>query len=147
MDKSPDIRPLENRDYQQWLPLWEANNQNQCPPEITEVTWARLIEPEFPVSGLGAWAGERLSGICHYVIHPTTGSIEPVCYMQDLFVENSMRRKGIAGALVKELEKRGQEQGWKRIYWLAEEQNEAARRLYNNIGVKISFNLYVLPLS
>lgn len=140
------IRPLSQDDYQQWLPLWDGNNLGHRNEAVTAETWRRLMDPHYPVFGLGAYEEKKLTGILHYVLHPTTGGIQPVCYLQDLYVDPAFRRKGIARALILEVADIGKKAKWTRIYWLSEKNNEAARNLYKNIGIGVdNFTLHVLP--
>ncbi|MCB9988245.1 MAG: GNAT family N-acetyltransferase [Rhodospirillales bacterium] len=134
-------------DYAAWLPLWDANNKGQCPVDATAVTWERLMDDNQPVYGLCARDDNGIpAAIMHYVLHPTTGNIRPVCYMQDLFVDPDHRRRGMARALVNELARIGRREDWARIYWLADGTNEAAQNLYKTLGIKLNFSLHVLPL-
>lgn len=140
-----DIRPLQKPDYDHWLPLWQANCLHQITDDVTAETWRRLCHPKEQVFGLGAWEEGRLAAILHYILHPVTGSIAPVCYMQDLYVDPAFRRRGLARRLVWELADIGNRQGWARIYWLAERSNDAAQTLYKNLGIKVDFTLHILP--
>lgn len=140
------IRALQHNDFPAWLPLWIGNNMGQNNEDVTTETWSRITNPEHPVNGLGAFDGDQLVGILHYILHNTTGFIEPVCYMQDLYVDPDQRKKGTARKLVKELEKIAKKEKWGRVYWLAETNNEAAQALYKDIGVKIDFTVHILPL-
>lgn len=140
------IRPFTSQDFPQWLPLWIANNDGKRNETVTTETWTRIIDPESSVFGLGAFRGDRLVGLLHYVLHPTTGSIEPICYMQDVFIDKTQRRNGFAKALIIELAKIGQAANWNRIYWLAEQNNDAAQNLYKTLGLKLDFTLHVWPL-
>lgn len=140
------VRPLQKDDYDSWLTLWDTNNLGRRDESITAQTWSRILNPDSPVFGLCAAEGENLYGICHYVLHPATGSLTPICYMQDLFVDPAHRRKGIARALVARLAEIGRGEGWTRVYWLAESNNDGAQQLYKNLGVKLDFTLHVLPL-
>lgn len=140
------IRPLTAGDYESWLGLWDGNNLGTRNDQVTAQTWARLIDPDFPVRGIIAELDDKLAGLLHYVLHPTTGSLSNVCYMQDVYVDPAFRKKGIAKALLSELARCGKQEGWTRIYWLAEAQNEAAQGLYKNIGVKLNFTLHVMPV-
>lgn len=139
------IRSLKPEDYDRWLLLWNANNQGHINETVTLSTWQRLMENQ-QVCGLAAFDGVDMTGLVHFILHPVTGHLEPVCYMQDLFVAPRHRRKGIARALVKALAKRGQDYGWARLYWLAEAQNHEAQSLYKDLGLKLDFTLHVLPL-
>jgi ribosomal protein S18 acetylase RimI-like enzyme len=71
--------------------------------------------------------------------------MNPVAYMQDVFTYPAHRRRGVARQLITRLAEIGREQGWPRIYWFAEADNEAAQQLYANIGVKLNFTLHALP--
>jgi ribosomal protein S18 acetylase RimI-like enzyme len=142
-----EIAPLQQQDYTDWLPLWRANMEHSVTDDVTVETWRRICDPASPVKGLRARNAEgALIGICHYVLHPTTGNIKMIAYMQDLYVHPDHRRKGIARKLVTYLAALGTAQGWARIYWLAEGKNEAAQRLYETLGLKLDFTLHVLPL-
>ncbi len=135
-------------DYDQWLPLWKANCLDQIADNVTAETWRRLTNKNEKIFGLGAFdCDENLVGILHYILHPTTGFIEPACYMQDVYVDENARRQGIAKQLIWELNDIGKTQNWARIYWFAENNNDAVKALYKNLGVEMDFSLFMLPIN
>lgn len=140
------IRDFDMDDYAHWLPLWDGNNQGHKNQPVTEETWNRILSPVFPVHGLGAFKDGQLVALLHYVLHPVTGHIDPVCYMQDVYVDPAHRRKGVARKLIESLARTGHENNWARIYWLAEQDNIAAQKLYKDIGIKLNFTLHIMPL-
>lgn len=140
------IRPLATDDYDQWVVLWNGNNQGHINHEVTAVTWSRLMDNQ-QVRGLAAFDGGDMAGLVHFILHPVTGHIKNVCYMQDLYVDPTHRRKGIGRTLVEALAAVGQSEGWARMYWLAEAQNREAQALYKNLGLTLNFTLHVLPLN
>ena len=140
-----NITPLDKKHYTQWLPLWEENCRHQVTQDITSTTWQRMCDAHSAVNGLGAFDGDELVGFVHYILHPVTGHMNPVAYMQDVFTAPAHRRRGVARQLIGELAAIGRAQGWPRIYWLAEADNEAAQQLYADIGVKLKFTLHALP--
>lgn len=141
------IRPVENRDFPDWLPLWDGNNLGIRDEAVTSETWGRLTNPEAPVNGLVAEKDGRLVGLVHYILHPTTGSTKDVCYMQDVFVHPDFRQQGIARKMVEELMIIGKSgKKWARIYWLAESDNAAAQALYKSLGTKMDFTLHMMAL-
>lgn len=140
------IRAIENRDFPDWLPLWDGNNLGVREEAVTSETWSRLIDPDSRVHGLIAEKDGQLIGLVHYITHPTTGSLNDVCYMQDVYVDPAFRRKGIAKKLIEELSGIGKREKWARIYWLAEGDNEATQNLYQDIGVKLNFTLHIMKL-
>jgi ribosomal protein S18 acetylase RimI-like enzyme len=142
-----EIRAIQTIDYAAWLPLWNGNNLGIQNQDITDTTWARLTDPDFPVHGLMAFENGMAVGLLHYVTHPTTGSLQDICYMQDVYVDPLFRRRGIARSLVTELARIGQtETSWARLYWLADASNVAAQGLYKSLGVKLDFTLHVMPM-
>lgn len=140
------IRPLTRADYDQWLPLWQDNCEHQIADDVTAETWRRIIHPKEQVFGLCAEADGQIAGILHYILHPTTGQIAPVCYMQDVFVAPTFRRQGIAKRLIWDLQETAKNAGWARIYWLAARNNDAAHNLYKTIAPPLDFVLYINPL-
>ena len=140
------IRALKNSDYKNWLPLWQENCEHKIADEVTAETWRRICNTKENVFGLGAFEDDRLIGILHYILHPTTGQKELVCYMQDLFVHKDHRRKGFARRLVWELNEIGKTQNWARIYWLADRRNEVAQNLYKTLGIPVDFSLHIMPV-
>ena len=142
------IRPLVLEDYSKWLPLWNGNNLGQHNEDVTAKTWERLCDPKnTQVNGLAADMGGRLLGITHYILHPTTGHINQVCYMQDVYVDPAHRRKGIAKRMVEELTKIAVREKWARMYWLTQTGNLEAKAMYESFGVKLDFSFYVVPIS
>jgi GNAT superfamily N-acetyltransferase len=140
------LRLLERKDYDQWLPLWQENCLQKISDDVTAETWRRLTNPKETVYGLGIFKEDgTLQGFLHYILHPTTGYIEPACYMQDLFINGQYRRQGLARRLVWELNAIGQREKWARIYWFAENGNEAVENLYKNLGIRMDFTLFMLP--
>ncbi len=139
------VRALSQVDYERWRVLWDANNQGHRNEDVTAATWQRLMQDD-QVRGLVAEDDGAIAGLVHFILHPVTGHIKPVCYMQDVFVDPAHRSKGIGRALVTTLAHIGTTEGWARMYWLAEAQNKEAQSLYKNLGLKLDFTLHVLPL-
>lgn len=142
------IRPLAFQDFPQWLPLWDGNNLGTRNQDVTTRTWERLTDTDnTQVNGLCAEMNGEMTGIVHYILHPTTGAINPVCYMQDVYVSPDHRRKGIGKRLVEEVTKIGAREKWARMYWLTQADNKEAKAMYENFGIKLDFTFYVLPIS
>ncbi len=140
------IRAITEDDYDQWLPLWDGNNLGTRDEAVTAQTWARLNDGDHAVNGLVAEDDGALIGLTHYIVHPTTGSLTDVCYMQDVYVDPDHRKKGVARKMVEHLAIIGMKKHWARLYWLADDGNAAAQELYKHIGVKLNFSLHILAL-
>lgn len=69
---------------------------------------------------------------------------QDVYYLQDLFVDESVR--GIGRALVAQVECEARERGAFRIYWVTKHDNERARRLYDKVATYSEFIRYEDPV-
>jgi GNAT superfamily N-acetyltransferase len=140
------VRPLVFSDRPEWERLWRgylAFYRADLPVKVTEGTWARLIDPAVDMHAIGAEGeGGRLIGICHYLFHPATWTLGPYCYLEDLFVDPGARGGGAGRALIEAVYEAADERGAGRVYWLTEEGNRTARRLYDRIGRHSGFIQY-----
>src|ERR1700743_892687 len=100
------IRPVTQQDYDQWLPLWDGYNAfygrsgaTALAPEITRTTWSRFLDASEPMHALVAESQGALVRLTHYLFHRSTNTIEPSCYLQDLFTGEAARGRGAGRAL------------------------------------------------
>lgn len=141
------IRPLAPEDRAQWNPLWAGYlefYQSSLEPEVTDTTFARLIDPNEPMFAFVAADGATgaLIGVVHCVIHRGTWSIGNFCYLEDLFTAPSARKRGVGRALIEAVYKRADELGCGRVYWLTHETNATARKLYDQVAAYRGFIQY-----
>lgn len=139
------IRVLEPGDRAAWEPLWQGYQtfyQVQLPPETTETAWQRFHDPVMPICALGAFQGERLVGIVHYLFHLSTWTPGPYCYLQDLFTVPDMRGQGIGRALIEAVYAAARTAGASRVYWLTHETNAQAMLLYDAVAERSGFVQY-----
>ena len=54
------------------------------------------------------------------------------CYLEDLFVSEAARGKGVGRALINDLKALAKAKGWHRLYWNTETSNAQARALYDS---------------
>jgi GNAT superfamily N-acetyltransferase len=143
------IRPLTPHDHDQWLPLWNGYNafygrsgETALPEEITQMTWLRFFDVDEPMHSLVAEADGKLLGLTHYLYHRSTIMIAPICYLQDLFTDESARGKGVARALINEVYRQAKLAGASRVYWQTHETNHTAMLLYDKVADKSGFVVY-----
>ncbi len=145
----PIIREAEPRDEDAWRRLWAGYlrfYRAEVPEAATDVAWARLLDPESDMACLVAVEGGEVIGICNYLFHASTWSPQPVCYLQDLYVDPQARGSGAARALILACEKAARDAGAFRLYWTTQEYNGPARSLYDTIVPRSSFIVYRKPL-
>ena len=143
------IRPVTRADYDQWLPLWEGYNAfytrvgpTAVPIEVTNLTWQRFHDSYEPMHALVAESGDKLVGLTHYLFHRNTTMIGPVCYLQDLFTDATLRGKGVGKALIEGVYERARLAGSPRVYWHTHETNKTAMRLYDYVATHTGFVVY-----
>lgn len=139
------IRALAQQDRSQWEPLWlgyQRFYKIDIPKDVTDETWRRFFDDGEPVHALGAWDGDKLLGITHYIFHRSTWMIPYSCYLQDLFVDPAERGKGIARKLIEGVYTAADKAGAGRVYWLTHETNYAARMLYDKVAKNYGFVQY-----
>ncbi|MHA1546764.1 MAG: GNAT family N-acetyltransferase, partial [Alphaproteobacteria bacterium] len=126
------VRPADAGDAAQWKNLWAQYlefYQSEIPGPVTDATWKRIIDQSnTAMGGLVAQTGSGdIAAFINFVIHPNTWSLEPVCYLEDLFVAPDQRGTGLARALIEHLAATGRLAGWARIYWHTARDNVPAQ--------------------
>ena len=149
MPESMVVRPVEPRDFAQWKPLWDGYNalygrhgETALPDEITQITWARFFDGCEPMRAMVAEQDGGLIGLVHLILHRSTISIRPVCYLQDLFTHESARGKGVGRALIDAVYAYAAEAGCSRVYWHTHHTNATAMQLYDKIAEHSGFVVY-----
>jgi len=139
------IRPLVPADRRAWEPLWQGYltfYEAKLPDTVTETTWARLNDASEPMFALGATVAGRLTGIVHFLYHRSCWTIGDYCYLQDLFVADEARGRGLGRALIEAVAVKAREAGASRLYWLTKEDNRTARLLYDKVAERSGFIQY-----
>ncbi len=143
------IRDPAPDDEGAWRVLWArycAFYEKSVPEAVTAGTWARILTPGSPLFGrIAQWKGDVV-GFTVSILHQGSWTLDPICYLEDLFVAPSARGRGIGRALIADLLGRAKERGWSRLYWHTRESNAPARRLYNEFATADDFVRYRLNL-
>lgn len=141
------IRPLEAGDRPGWEPLWigyHAHGPFGGPPPpsaVTDATFAHFLA-EDQMQALVAVQGGGLVGIVHAVFHPVTSSKKPVCFLNDLFVAETARRRGVGQRLVEGLYDIARARGAFRVYWHMQVENRTAAELYDKVASRSGHTVF-----
>ena len=143
---SVKIRPLELSDREAWNLRWQGYltfYKADVSAEITDTTWKRLLDPREDMHAFCAInpAGER-RGSVQVLYHRITWSIENRCYLVDLFVSENARSSGAGRALIDAVYEAADARGTAQVYWLTQDNNSTARKLYDRLANKTSFIKY-----
>lgn len=143
------IRDPEGNDEPAWRSLWAAYNEfyNATIAEaVTSATWRRILDPSSPIFARLAERDGRVVGFSLSVAHEGTWTVNPICYLEDLFVDPNARGNGIGRALIQDLIDLGKAKDWSHLYWHTKASNTAARRLYDRFTAADDFVRYRLSL-
>ncbi len=143
------IRRVATADRAIWEPLWAGYNtfyERTIPPEVTELTWRRLVG-DGSIEGFLALdeRGEAL-GLVQFFYHASTSNIGGNCYLQDLFVTPAARGHRIGRRLIAAVVQAAKAKGANVLYWQTEEFNGTARRLYERVAKRSPFIRYNIEL-
>ncbi len=143
------IREVTPGDFAAWAPLWAGYNAfyervgpSAVPEAVTQVTWARFLDPAEPMFALVAEREGKLLGLVHYMFHRSTNMVEPNCYLADLFSVPEARGQGVGRALIEAVYARAKAAGAFRVYWQTHESNVTAQALYNKVAERSGFIVY-----
>ena len=149
MPPAPIIRHASPADFARWLPLWQGYNRfygrsgaTALPDEITRITWARFFDAGEPMHALVAESEGRLIGLAHYIFHRVTIMAAPICYLNDLFTDETARGQGVGKALIEAVYAQARLAGSPRVYWQTHESNLTAMKLYDQVAERSGFIVY-----
>ena len=143
------IRPVELGDKERWLQLWKGYltfYKTEFSADKTEVTWKRLLDPNFNLYCLVAQDDGQIMGMTTFNFQNSTWSENGQCLLEDLFVDQSIRGQGIGRALIDAVINEAKKRGCSRVYWNTDETNETARKLYDTYVLESGKRQYRVPI-
>jgi len=140
------IRPLRSEDRAQWADMWKDYllfYETTVPDEIYDSTFARMLgDDPRDFSCFVAEQEGRLVGLTHYLFHRHGWKVEDVCYLQDLYARPETRGTGVGRALIEAVYRAADEAGAPSVYWLTQDFNHTARKLYDRVATLTPFIKY-----
>jgi GNAT superfamily N-acetyltransferase len=128
------VRYASPEDETRWRELWAdylSFYGVSIANDITDLTWRRVFDPASAIFMRVAELDGKVVGFALCLTHEGTWTRAPDCYLEDLFVAEEARGKGVGKALLDDLVAVSRQNGWTRLYWHTSESNAAARRLYD----------------
>ncbi|MGO4351653.1 N-acetyltransferase family protein [Rhizobium sp. RAF36] len=129
------IRDARPEDESRWRSLWKDYLEFYgvtVDESITDSTWRRVFDPASAIFMRVAEVDGAVAGFSLSLTHEGTWIHGKDCYLEDLFVDQSIRGKGIGRALLDDLVDLCRTNGWSRLYWHTSESNGRARALYDS---------------
>ena len=132
------LRALGESDFEDWKVMWGMYldfYETQLPEDIYTTTFERLLAKDITSqNAIVAVLGDRMVGLVHFIFHPHNWKIEDVCYLQDLYVLDSVRGRGVGRLLIESVYEEADRRGTPTVYWLTQDFNKTARLLYDKIA-------------
>lgn len=140
------IRPIQPGDATEWRRLWTLYlefYESSVSEEVYSATFERINASEYhDIHGLLAIVNGRPCGLVHYLYHSHCWHVDPVCYLQDLYVDSELRGTGLGRALIEAVYAAADEAGCASVYWHTQHFNEVGRRLYDRVANLTPFIMY-----
>ena len=139
------IRLVTAADHAAWLPLWQGYQRfynAEIAAEVSALTWQRFLDPAEPMFAALAWQDGVAVGLVHWIFHRSCWTVSDYCYLQDLYVAETVRGGGVGRALIEQVYAAAQAYGANRVHWLTQEDNAQARQLYDRIASRSGFIQY-----
>ncbi|MCW2988952.1 MAG: acetyltransferase [Solirubrobacterales bacterium] len=142
MSAEPQIAPVEAAEFERLLPLIAAYQRFYEADEIDEgrnrAFFRRFLAPSADGMLLGAHDGGELVGYaCLYWHFSSTKAVETVL-MNDLFVSEVARSRGVGRALIDASVGVARGRGAAHLEWSTAPDNLTAQRLYDSTGAERS---------
>ena len=144
-----EIKDATAADHAAWAELWAhylAFYKITLAADISDHTWARMLDPASRLSGRFAFMDGVMVGFAIHHHHASTWVAGDDCYLEDLYLAAAARGQGIGRALLDDLIVISRTKGCKRLYWHTEKSNQTARKLYDHYAKEDGHVRYRLAL-
>ena len=98
--------------------------------------------PDGPYGFVAVDGEGALVGLTHYLFHITTWSPAQRCYLNDLFTAPAARGQGAGRMLIEAVASASAARGAGQVWWLTQDSNEEARKLYDRVAKLTPFVKY-----
>ncbi len=140
------VRPVAPGDEEDWRRLWRGYLDfygARLPETIYARNFARLTDAnDEAYRGLLAVDDGAAVGLVHVIFHFHGWKVDPVAYLQDLYVDPLARGAGNGRALIEAVYAMADAAGAPDVYWLTQDFNAPARRLYDRVATVTPFIKY-----
>lgn len=139
------IRKIHHDNEHAWRTLWRAYlafYEHDLPAEQTNRTWNTLLADQGPYFGRVAELNGEIVGFAHFSRTVSTWEEYPDFYLEDLFVDTTVRGLGVGRALIDEVTRIACNQDASRVHWITKASNTTARKLYDDLATLSDFVIY-----
>lgn len=146
---SIEVRPVADGDFFAWLDLYEkyaAFYDTQLTDQKALLLWSWLTAPDHEEDGLVAVDDGRIVGLAHIreFARPLEG--DRGLFLDDLFVLDEERGKGVGRTLIEAVRDRAAERGLGVVQWITARDNDTAQQVYDSVANRTSWVTYEIDL-
>ena len=111
--------------------------------EMRATVWGWIHDPAHEVEALVAEAESgRAIGLAHFRAFARPLSATTGGFLDDLFVDPTLRGRRVADALIEAVAAVGRERGWSVIRWITADDNYRARGVYDRLATRTMWITY-----
>ncbi|KAB8274866.1 acyl-CoA N-acyltransferase [Aspergillus minisclerotigenes] len=149
--KEYKVTELTTADFDQWSVLFKSYldfYETSLDQEQYRTTFERLVQKHNGLQGLVVReTGDETTvvGFAHFFPMQTTWSEKNIMFLDDLFVDSSVRNRGLGRSLIQSVAEIARSSDCLRVQWTTQHDNLPAQALYNNLATSL-FKEYRLAL-
>ena len=144
------FEPLSPR----WNSAWRAHYlryaeavNSPADDAIATTVWSWLLAHAHGLEGIVALDGDEIAGFAHFRPFPRTLDGNEACFLDDVWVAERHRGRGVAQALIAEVATIARQRGWTHVRWVTETDNLAGQRVYEKVAKRMDLLTYRLDTS
>lgn len=146
-----EVRGITPSDHDEWFRLFNLYLEfyhTQLPEEEKEATFQRCLDDSVDMWSAVALHPETKKpiGLANYLKHLNTWSTRDKLYLNDLYVDEQQRLKGVGRSLIEYVFARGEEMNVFDVYWNTAVDNYRAQLLYSKVAKNKNRAVYYKPL-
>lgn len=141
------VRDITPADHDAWRPLFHAYGvfyETDLPDDVLGHVWSAIRG-----DAIRAFVAEQdghVVGFAHVRTHVATFSVGEDWYLEDLFVDPTVRGGGVGTAILEHLVKIARYEGGGTLRWVTAESNVTAQRVYDRIAKRTTWVTYEVEL-
>lgn len=140
------VRPIKESDYDAWLEMFNKYlifYKSSLPEDVKNYTFKRFFDPNVEMwSAVAVNDDGKAIGFANYLRQLNTWSKNDKIYLNDLFVDETSRLKGVGRALIEFVYSDADKMGVPDVYWCTQTCNHRAQLLYTKVGKNSGMIIY-----
>jgi GNAT superfamily N-acetyltransferase len=125
-DGEVTYRSVTAAEFDDWDRLWTlylSFYATTLPDALHKLTFERYTTRK-DMKSFFAVSDGRVIGLANVIFHPSGWLTNCTCYLQDLFVDLSFRKRGAGKGLIEHVRKCVTKAGVQKLYWMVKEQKK-----------------------